>query len=109
MVGELGVEWHSVVPGKPMQNGYVESFNGHMRDQLLNETLFLSLAHARAEIAAWVEDYSGERPHSALDMRPRRCSPPNCKKQWPAPLRPTSSAAQPIASIALMRKTIARR
>ena len=45
-------------PGRPMQNGYVESFNGRMRDELLNETLFLSLAHARVEIAAWVEDYN---------------------------------------------------
>ena len=49
-----------------MQNGYVESFNGPMRDVLLNETLFLSLAHARVEIAASVEDYNRERPHSAL-------------------------------------------
>ena len=50
--GEIGVEWHYIAPGKPMQNGYVESFNGRMRDELLNETLFLSLAHARVEIAA---------------------------------------------------------
>ena len=56
--GEIGVEWHYIAPGKPMQNGYVESFNGRMRDELLNETLFLSLDHARAEIAAWVEDYN---------------------------------------------------
>jgi putative transposase len=39
-----------------MQNGYVESFNGRMRDELLNETLFLSMAHVRVEIGAWVED-----------------------------------------------------
>jgi transposase InsO family protein len=45
--GEIGVEWHYIAPGKPMQNGYVESFNGRMRDELLNETLFLSLPHAR--------------------------------------------------------------
>jgi putative transposase len=38
--GEAGVEWHYIAPGKPMQNGYVESFNGRMRDELLNETLF---------------------------------------------------------------------
>lgn len=41
--GELGVEWHYIAPGRPMQNGSVESFNGRMRDELLNETLFLSL------------------------------------------------------------------
>jgi len=56
--GEIGVEWHYIAPGKPMQNGYVESFNGRMRDELLNETLFISLDHARAEIAAWVDDYN---------------------------------------------------
>ena len=39
------IEWHYIAPGKPMQNGYVESFNGRMRDELLNETLFLSLIH----------------------------------------------------------------
>ncbi|GAB7554851.1 hypothetical protein NRB_43650 [Novosphingobium sp. 11B] len=64
--GEVGVEWHYIAPGKPMQNGYVESFNGRMRDELLNETLFLSLDHARVVIAAWAEDYNQERPHSSL-------------------------------------------
>ncbi|MBB3965886.1 transposase InsO family protein [Rhizobium metallidurans] len=41
------VEWHYIAPGKPMQNGYVESFNGRMRDELLNESLFFGLDHAR--------------------------------------------------------------
>ena len=63
---EIGVEWHYIAPGRPMQNGYVESFNGRMRDELLNETLFISLAHARVEIAVWVEDYNRERPPSSL-------------------------------------------
>ena len=49
-----------------MQNGFVESFNGRMRDELLNETLFFDLAHARAAIARWVSDYNQSRPHSAL-------------------------------------------
>lgn len=49
-----------------MQNGNVESFNGPIRDELLNETLFLSLAHARVEISVRVEDYNRERPHSSL-------------------------------------------
>jgi len=49
-----------------MQNGYVESFNGKMRDELLNETLFFNLDQARKVIAAWVEDYNTARPHSAL-------------------------------------------
>ena len=60
------IDWHYIAPGKPMQNGYVESFNGKMRDELLNETLFFSLDHARTIIAAWMEDYNTTRPHSSL-------------------------------------------
>ena len=63
---ECGIDWHFIAPGKPMQNGFCESFNGRMRDELLNETLFLGLDHARAKIAAWVDDYNHRRPHSAL-------------------------------------------
>jgi putative transposase len=63
---EHKIEWHYIAPGKPMQNGFVESFNGRMRDEFLNETLFHNLAHARDLIAAWVTDYNTERPHSAL-------------------------------------------
>jgi transposase InsO family protein len=63
---DMAVEWHFIAPGKPMQNGFAESFNGRMRDELLNETLFVDLDDARAKIAAWVADYNLERPHSAL-------------------------------------------
>ena len=64
--GEAGIDWHYIAPGKPTQNGYVESFNGRMRDGLLNETLFMSLAHAREAVAAWADDDNAERPHPAL-------------------------------------------
>jgi transposase InsO family protein len=63
---EYKVEWRYIAPGKPMQNGFVESFKGRMRDEFLNETLFRNLAHARDLIAAWVTDYNTARPHSAL-------------------------------------------
>ncbi|CAJ0849219.1 hypothetical protein AMST5_00093 [freshwater sediment metagenome] len=63
---ESKVEWHYIAPGKPMQNGFCESFNGRMRDELLNETLFLGLGHAREKISAWVSDYNHRRPHSSL-------------------------------------------
>ncbi|WP_233281618.1 IS3 family transposase [Sphingomonas changnyeongensis] len=106
--GQIGVEWHYLAPGKPMQNGYVESFNGRMRDELLNETLFMSLAHARIEIAAWVEDYNRERPHSALGYATPAAFAAELNKQWPASLRPSGSATQPIASTAPMRKTTYR-
>lgn len=63
---DLKVEWHYIAPGKPMQNGYVESFNGRMRDELLNESLFFGLDHARSAIGEWVDDYNTFRPHSSL-------------------------------------------
>lgn len=63
---ERRIDWHYIAPGKPMQNAYVESFNGRMRDELLNESLFFGLDHARKQLAAWVTDYNTERPHSAL-------------------------------------------
>lgn len=63
------IDWHYITLGKPTQNAFVESFNGKMRDELLNETLFFSLDHARKVIAAWVEDYNTTRPHSALNYQ----------------------------------------
>ena len=63
---ESRVGWHYIAPGKPTQNAFVESFNGRLRDELLNETLFRSMAHARALLDAWRTDYNAERPHSRL-------------------------------------------
>ncbi len=76
---DAAIDWHFIAPGKPMQNGFVESFNGRMRDELLNETLFFDLDHARAKIANWVADYNLQRPHSSLKyMTPRGlCRPPH--------------------------------
>ena len=64
------VEWHYIAPGKPQQNAFIESFNGRLRDELLNETLFGSLAHARAALAEWRLDYNTVRPHSSLGNLP---------------------------------------
>jgi len=61
-----GTDWHYIAPGKPTQNAFIESFNGKLRDELLNETIFLSLHHARLELAEWKEDYNRVRPHSAI-------------------------------------------
>ncbi len=60
------IDWHFIERGKPAQNGFVESFNGRMRDELLNETLFFHLDHARASIARWTADFNASRPHSAI-------------------------------------------
>ena len=67
---ETRVEWHYIAPGKPTQNAFIESFNGRLRDELLNETLFLSLAHARSALAEWKDDYNTVRPHSGLGNLP---------------------------------------
>ena len=63
---ENGVEWHYIDPGKPQQNGYIESFNGSLRDECLNEEIFDSLADARRKLAIWRYDYNNVRPHSSL-------------------------------------------
>ena len=66
---ERQVGWHYIAPGKPTQNAFVESFNGRLRDECLNETLFTSMAQARAVLAAWRQDYNTIRPHSKLGGR----------------------------------------
>jgi len=65
--GDHKVAWHYIAPGRPVQNAFAESFIGRLRDELLNETLFRSLQHARAVLEAWRADYNDERPHSRLD------------------------------------------
>jgi putative transposase len=67
---ETRIEWHYIAPGKPQQNAFIESFNGRLRDELLNETLFASLAHVREALATWKDDYNTVRPHSALGNLP---------------------------------------
>ena len=62
-----GVTLRFIRPGKPIENAYVESFNGKFRDECLNEHWFLSLADAKAAIEAWRVDYNTVRPHSSLD------------------------------------------
>ena len=66
---ENRVEWHYIDPGKPQQNGYIESFNGSLRDECLNEEIFDSLADARRKLALWRYDYNNVRPHSSLGNR----------------------------------------
>ena len=55
-----------IQPGKPQQNAFIESFNGSLRDELLNEELFDSLEDARRKLAIWRYDYNNVRPHSSL-------------------------------------------
>src|SRR6201987_3586992 len=62
------IEWHYIAPGKPVQNAFAESFIGRLRDELLNETLFRSLPHARAALDAWRSDYNHASQHPSVYM-----------------------------------------
>jgi len=66
---ENQIDWHFIAPGKPMQNGFCESFNDRVRDELLNESLFFGLDHARTKVPEWINNYNQRRPHSALGYR----------------------------------------
>jgi putative transposase len=66
---ERKIQLIHIQPGRPMQNGHIESFNGRLRDECLNANWFRNLADARRKIGAWREEYNGERPHSSLGYR----------------------------------------
>lgn len=66
-----GVALSFIQPGKPVQNAFIESFNGKLRDECLNENYFTSLIDAKTTIEAWRRDYNDTRPHSSLgDLTP---------------------------------------
>jgi putative transposase len=90
------IAWHYIAPGKPVQNAFAESFIGRLRDELLNETLFRSLAHARAALEVWRTDYNTARPHSRLGwMSPVIYA----AARRSAALRSTDGSAQRTAAI----------
>ncbi|HSX14211.1 MAG TPA: integrase core domain-containing protein [Chlamydiales bacterium] len=64
---EQGIRWDYIQPGKPYQNGYIESFNGKLRDECLNESIFVTLQEAKKLVEAWREEYNKRRPHSSLN------------------------------------------
>ncbi len=68
-LGELGVKTLFIEPGSPWENGYIESFNGKLRDELLNREIFYSLVEAKILIEQWRKEYNQIRPHSALGYR----------------------------------------
>ena len=87
-LAKVGVKTLYIEPASPWENGYIESFNGKLRDELLNGEIFYTLKEARVVIEAWREDYNHFRPHSSLEYRP------------PAPLavqpaEPTSATLRP--------------
>jgi len=80
-----------IEPGKPVQNAYIESFNGKLRDECLNENWFVSLYDAQQTIEAWRVDYNALRPHSALDDR--------TPDEFASELRKTASSTTPTTGL----------
>ena len=69
-LSELGAKTLFIEPGSPWENGYIESFNGKLRDELLNREIFYTLQEAKVLIEQWRKEYNTVRPHSALGYRP---------------------------------------
>ena len=65
---DSGIQTLFIGSGSPWENGYIESFNGKLRDECLNEHWFLSLDDAREKIESWSEDYNHRRPHSSTEL-----------------------------------------
>lgn len=78
------VDHQFIEPGKPMQNGFIESFNGRLRDECLNTELFHSIADARIKLEAWRKDYNEIRPHSSLNNLPPQVFAQNFEKKLSA-------------------------
>ena len=101
---ERQVDWHYIAPGKPTQNAFIESFNGRLRDEFLNDTLFTSLIHARFALQDWCEDYNTARVHSrigwlapavyAAQFAPRRAEAPRRVGAAPRPAATHVSQSQ---------------
>lgn len=92
VLAKIGVKTLYITPGSPWENGYCESFNGSMRDELLNGEIFYTLAEAQILIGAWRRHYNTVRPHSALGYRPP--APETATPPW----LPSGSATLQIRS-----------
>lgn len=91
-----GIELHFIRPGKPVENGYIESFNGRLRDECLNPHVFLSLEQLRMCLDRWRDDYNRVRPHSALGDR----APEEFAADWnpPPPLATLAEEADSMGT-----------
>ena len=95
----VGSKTAYIMPGSPWENGYCESFNSKLRDELLNGEIFYTLKEAKIVIETWRKHYNTIRPHSSLRYRP----PAPEVLQWPAPQhQPATPATQRLASIAIL-------
>ena len=91
-LAKVGVKTLYIAPGSPWENGYCESFNGSLRDELLNGEIFYSLAEARILIEAWRRHYNTVRPHSSLGYRS------SAPEAVPSPVPPSGSASLHLRS-----------
>jgi putative transposase len=92
---ERKITMNHIQPGKPMQNGHVESFNGRLRDECLNTHWFRNLYDARRKITLWRDDYNSVRPHSSLGYR----TPDEFAQQWQRPSSSYGELPQPEPSV----------
>jgi len=90
-LNEIGVKTLFIEPGSPWENGYIESFNGKFRDELLNREIFTTLMEAKVLIESWRREYNEIRPHSSLGYRP------------PAPMVIIPQYQQPITTLHLVQ------
>lgn len=98
-VTAVGAKTAFIEPGSPWENGYCESFNSKLRDELLNGEIFYSLAEAKVIIDAWRRYYNTERPHSSLGYKPPT---PQAIVMPATPRGPAPSSAQAIAGKPIM-------
>ena len=97
-IAAVGARTAFIEPGSPWENGYCESFNSKLRDELLDGEILYSLAEAKVVIESWRQHYNTKRPHSALGYRP----PAPEVVQWPA----SPSGAAPPAAPAVATKPV---
>src|SRR5258708_3888607 len=98
---EHGVRWQIIEPGKPIQNAYIESFNARLREECLNEHVFVTLDDARSKIEAWRIQYNRERPHSSLgNLTPEELAA-QASTEGSSALALTARPAQDLLAIAL--------
>ena len=102
-IAAVGARTAYIEPGSPWENGYIESFNARLRDELLNGEIFYSLREAKVIIESWRRHYNRSRPHSALDYKPPAPEVvlPKAMQPWPAP-QPDRA---PPATAALLKTT----
>jgi transposase InsO family protein len=103
-IAAVGAKTAYIEPGSPWENGYIESFNARLRDELLNGEIFYSLAEARVVIESWRRHFNAVRPHGSLGYRapaPEVFVP--ALAAWPAPRRACAPPAMlPLAKEALL-------